>query len=74
MSIASPVDKFLLNYVIILLEEVKDMKIDRKKKTKKKKKKNAKTHDIKGSFDTVQSESPQIVSSSFTTKLNSELT
>ena len=57
MSIATPVDKFLLNHAIILLEEVKDMKIDRPKK------KNAKTRDIKVSFDTVRSESPQIVSS-----------
>ena len=33
-----------------------------------------KTHDTKVSFDTVRSESPQIVSSSCLTNLNSELT
>ena len=69
MSIASPVDKFLSNHIIILLEEVKDMKIDRRKKKRK-----AKTHNIKVSFDTVRSDSPHIASSSFITKLNSELT
>ena len=37
MSIASPVDKFLSNHIIILLEEVKDMKIDRRKKKERRK-------------------------------------
>ena len=66
MSIATPIDKFLSNHAIMLLGEVKDMKMDRRQKK-------AKTHDIKVSFDTVRSKSPQI-SSSFITKLNSELT
>ena len=48
MSIATTVDKCLSNHVITLLEEVKDMKIDRRKK-------NAKTRDIKVHFDTVRS-------------------
>ena len=66
MSIATPIDKLTSNHAIILLEEIKDMKIDRSKYVK--------THDTKVSFDTVRSESLQIVSSSCLTTLNSELT
>ena len=29
MSIATPIDKFISDHAIILLEELKDMKIDR---------------------------------------------
>ena len=56
MSIATPIYKFISNHAIILLEEKKDMKINRRKCVK--------TRDTKDSFDTVQSKSPQIVSSS----------
>ena len=66
MSIANPIGKLTSNHAIIQLEEIKDMKIDRWKCVK--------THDTKVSFDTVQSKSPQIVSSSYLTNLNSELT
>ena len=66
MFIATPIDKLTPNHAIILLEEIKDMKIDRRKCVK--------THDTKVSFDTVQSESPQIVSPSCLTNSNSELT
>ena len=66
MSIATPIDKLTSNHAIILLEEIKVMKIDCSKCVK--------THDTKVSFDTIRSESPRIVSSSCLTKLNSELT
>ena len=66
MSIATPIDKLTSNHAIILLEEIKDMKIDRRKCVK--------THDTKASFDTVRSESPKIVSSPCITNLNCELT
>ena len=66
MSIATSVNKFISNHAIILLEEIKDMKVDRLKCVK--------TDDTKVSFDTVQSESPEIVSSSCLTNLKSELT
>ena len=35
MSLATPMNKFISNNVKILLKEIKDMKIDRKKKKKK---------------------------------------
>ena len=41
MSLATPISKFISNYAKVLLKEIKDMKIDRRKK----KKKNAKTGD-----------------------------
>ena len=66
MSIATPIYKFISNHAIILFEKKKDMKMDRWKCVK--------THDTKVSFDTVRSESPQIVSSSCLTNLNSDLT
>ena len=68
MSTGIPVDKFISNHAIRMLKGIKTMKIDRWKKTGK-----PMTYN-KGHFDTVQSEAPQLVSSSFIMNLNSEFT
>ena len=58
MSIATQINKFISNHAKVLLKEIKDMKIDRRKK----KKKNAKTDDnFTGQFDNVRSESAKVV-------------
>ena len=51
-----PVDKFISNNALLMLKGIKNMKIDRWKKTQK-----PMTYN-KGHFDTVQSEAPQLVS------------
>ena len=51
-----------------MLKEIKNMKIDRWKKTRK-----PMTYN-KGHFDTIQSEAPQLVSCSFIMNLNCEFT
>ena len=56
MSTGIPVDKFISNHAILMLKGIKNMKIDRWKKTRK-----PMTYN-KGHFDTVQSEAPQLVS------------
>ena len=56
MSTGIPVDKFISNHAILMLKGIKNMKIDRWKKTQK-----PVTYN-KVRFDTVQSEAPQLVS------------
>ena len=63
-----PVDKFVSNHAKLMLKGIKNMKIDRWKKTRKPMIYN------KGHFDTVQSDAPQLVSWSFMMNLNSEFT
>ena len=56
MSTGILVDKFISNHAIRMLKGIKNMKIDRWKKTRK-----PMTYN-KGNFDTVQSEAPELVS------------
>ena len=66
MPIATPIKKFISYHAKILLKEIKDMKIDRRKE-------NAKIHDKKHvNLTNVRSETAQVVSSSFTVNLSSE--
>ena len=56
MSLATPINKFILNDAKIPLKEIKDMKIDCRDK---KNQKNMKTDDNHRSVDNVRSESAQ---------------